>query len=274
MPSPGGLQAVAHRAAEGLEDEEADLLRQARSAAVQYVDETSWWVAGEPSKKAPYWLWVFTNADQTLYRIDHRRNREVVEEILGTDFPGVLVSDCLSAYERVAARQHKCYAHHLKAISTAQAEHEAAQGEPSPYLHQTRALLKAAMGLKKAEPELSEADHSAYRSALEAEADRLLEGHRADPREEKVANRLRKQRDHLFVFLDHEGVEATNNLAERRLRPAVIRRKLSCGNRTKRGARTWEVLASLAATYVQQGCSFVKLVMEAASFDLEPVPVR
>jgi transposase len=63
-----------------------------------------------------------------------------------------------------------------------------------------------------------------------------------------VRNRLNKQRDHLFTFLDHDGVDATNNLAERQLRPAVIARKISCGNKTQNGARTWQILTSLAAT--------------------------
>lgn len=270
--SPGGLAQIAHRTASALGEQEAELQQTARAAAVQHVDETSWWVAG--AEKAPYWLWVFADREQTLYRVEARRNREVVEEMLGADFGGVLVSDCLHAYEQVTPRQHKCYAHHLKAISQAQAEHRAARGAASPYLRKVRALLQAAMGLKKAQPELTEATRLACRSALEAEADRLLESRRADPREEKVANRLRKQRAHLFVFLDHEGVEATNNLAERRLRPAVIRRKLSCGNRTERGARTWEILASLAATCAQQGRSFVKLVIEAISFEAQPALVR
>jgi hypothetical protein len=59
-------------------------------------------------------------------------------------------------------------------------------------------------------------------------------------------------------------VEATNNLAERQLRPAVIARKLSCGNKTSRGARTWEILASLAATCAQRGESFAKMVSQVA----------
>ena len=45
-------------------------------------------------------------------------------------------------------------------------------------------------------------------------------------------------RDHLFTFLDHAVADATNNLAERQLRPAVISRKLSCGDKTDAGART------------------------------------
>ena len=56
----------------------------------------------------------------------------------------------------------------------------------------------------------------------------------------------------LFTFLDYAGVEATNNRAERALRPDVIARKLSCGNKTERGKRTWEILASLAATCHQR----------------------
>jgi hypothetical protein len=42
-----------------------------------------------------------------------------------------------------------------------------------------------------------------------------------------VANRLRKRRQWLFTFLDDASLEATNNRAERSLRPAVIARKLS-----------------------------------------------
>jgi transposase len=91
------------------------------------------------------------------------------------------------------------------------------------------------------------------RQALETNADRLLgpprtqanAGPGAAPLEEKLRQRLLKQRHHLFTFLDHEAVDATNNLAERQLRPAVISRKLSCGNKTERGAQTWQVLASL-----------------------------
>lgn len=54
---------------------------------------------------------------------------------------------------------------------------------------------------------------------------------------------------------------ATNNLAERQLRPAVIARKLSCGNKTLAGARRWETIASLAATCRQRGESFLDFLV-------------
>jgi len=66
-----------------------------------------------------------------------------------------------------------------------------------------------------------------------------------------VAERIRKRRRRLFTFLDDPSLEAANNRAERALRPAVIARKSSCGNKTLRGKRTWEILTSLAATCYQ-----------------------
>jgi hypothetical protein len=80
-----------------------------------------------------------------------------------------------------------------------------------------------------------------------------LAGTYTDPDNARLAKRLRKQRDHLLRFLDHDGVDATNNLAEREVRPAVIARKLSAGNRTEAGSETHAVLASVLRTCRRQG---------------------
>ena len=63
-------------------------------------------------------------------------------------------------------------------------------------------------------------------------------------------------------FLDHDEVDATNNLAEREGRPAVIARKLSAGNRTEEGAETHAVLASVFRTYRRQGRDILGAVVE------------
>ena len=85
---------------------------------------------------------------------------------------------------------------------------------------------------------------------------------------------MRKQRDHLFVFLDHEKVEATNNRAERRLRPAVMRRKLGTGNRTPRGAEAFERMASVVETCVKQSRSVIDYLRATMSLGMEPLPLR
>ena len=78
--------------------------------------------------------------------------------------------------------------------------------------------------------------------------------------DQRIANRLLKRRPHLFTFLYYDEVEATNNRAERALRPAVIARKLSCGNKTLSGKTTWEILASLGATIQQQNRNFIDFI--------------
>jgi hypothetical protein len=280
--SPGGLAQMIQRCADRLEEEDQRLLEEARTAEVQHVDETSWWVAhpGEASEKPLWWLWVFTDEEQTVFRVEPRRDREVVQETLASDYEGVLsrkLSGCLNIYDDATPVQQKCYAHHLKAISKAQGDYEAKAGEPSSYLSAVRGLLIGAMALKKAKPDLSEEQFEEHRDALEEEADRLLSPGRADSlteTEDKIRRRLKKQRDHLFVFLDHEKVEATNNRAERRLRPAVMRRKLSCGNRTPRGAEAFERIASVVETCVQQGRSVVDYLRATMSLGMEPLPLR
>jgi hypothetical protein len=257
--SPGGLAQALARIAGRLKAEDDALLQALKAEAVLHADETSWWVG-----RSGFSLWVLTNRVGTCYRIVSSRSRTQAEALIG-HYQGVLVSDCLNIYDDLTPHQHKCYAHHLKAISKA-LEDGKAQG--SPYLLELRALLQGAMALKAVMNALHAAQVSCARRSLETNADRLLRSPRtvvnageAAAVEEKVRERLRKQRDHLFTFLDHPAVDATNNLAERQLRPAVISRKLSCGNKTERGARTWEVLASLAATCRQTGSSFADFLV-------------
>lgn len=257
--SPGGLSQALDRIAHQLTDDYTQTLATLRQSEVIHTDETGWWIGG-----GGYTLWVYTNQDSTYYQVVDSRNRATAEAILGDTFKGVLVSDCLSVYDGIDGIQQKCYAHHLKALSTA-LKHEAGKG--SAYLLELRALLHMALLLKTLQESLPDDQQKTLRLSLEARFEQLL----AEPRptdeqgqqEEKVRNRLRKQQDHLFTFLDYPAVDATNNLAERQLRPAVISRKLSCGNKTRNGANTWAILASLAATSQQRGDSFIEQVAHA-----------
>ena len=255
--TPGGLTQALHRVADRLHGSYEDLRSQLQSSPVLHSDETSWWVGGPK-----WWLWVLTNKEGTLYEVHNGRGRAVIEKFL-SDFEGVLVSDCLNIYHGVTALQQKCYAHHLKAISAAIEQ----KGFPEQgYLIEVRSMLRTALLLKKLR--LPETQFKDCKAALEQTADRLLRSSRDDPVEEKVRNRLFKQRVHLFTFLDFECVDATNNLAERQLRPAVIARKLSCGNKTEKGAKSWQIITSLAATCEQTGKDFTEFV--AKQMTLKP----
>ena len=254
--SPGGLSQALDRLGAKVKPQYDALATELRQAPALHSDETSWWVAGPG-----WWLWVFTTQLLTFYVIAQSRGRDLLNDVLGKDFGGVLVSDCLATYDDATALQHKCYAHHHKAIREAKALHPH-QGEG--FLCEVAAMLRAAVALQQQKAELSLETFSALRQALEHKAVQLLESSRSEPNEEAVRKRLQKQRDHLFTFLDHDGVDATNNLAERQLRPAVIARKISCGNKTPKGARTWQILASLAATSAQRAASFIAEIARAA----------
>ena len=167
--------------------------------------------------------------------------------MIGSNYQGILVSDCLVVYDDVCDKQQKCYAHHLKAIG------EALEHEPeSEYLKRWKKLLQEAIEWKKEQHKLSSDEYLAGCARLAIRSNDLLKAPRPGPWEEKIGNRLEKQKDHLFTFLLEEKVDPTNNRAERSLRPAVIHRKISCGNKTDKGADTWEVLASVVTTTGQQ----------------------
>jgi transposase len=255
----GGLAQALHRVADKSEGWFNELSAQLRLSSVAYVDETSWWLDGSGC-----WLWTFVTPNLTLYRVDASRGKDVVLDTLGTRFGGVLVSDCLASYENLPYTMHKYYAHHLKAITQAR---DRKPLDARGYLEQLRGLLHAAMTLDRLRTDLPPPVFAQARRGLDDQANALLIPTRRDPDEERVANRLRKRRHWLFTFLDYPGVEATNNRAERGLRPAVIARKLSCGNKTERGKRTWEILTSLAATCHQRAQDFVDRLRPCLALD-------
>ena len=207
----GGLSQALDRLAAKVKPQYDALATELRQAPALHSDETSWWVAGPG-----WWLWVFTTQLLTFYVVAQSRGSELLSDILGKDFGGVLVSDCLAVYDDATRLQQKCYAHHHKAIRKAKDLHPL-QGEG--FLCEVAALLRAAVALQQQKADFNLETFRDLRQALQCQAVQLLEPPRSEPNEEAVRHRLHKQRDDLFTFLDHDGVEATNNLAERQLRP-------------------------------------------------------
>ena len=248
--SPGGLLKALQRCSRKVDADYQQLVQSVRTAPAVFADETSWWVDGPG-----WWLWVFTTPETTIYHVDQSRGSQVVLEMLGEDYPGMLVSDCLASYDPPRYRKHKCIAHHLRALKE-KARLLADRGKNSTYLTEWKVLLKDVMHTWREVPHFSPEQFAAMAVELHRRINRLLE--RSPPEAEEVAfrNRLAKQRNHLLGCLGEPAAEPTNNRAERALRPAVIARKLSCGNRTKRGRDAWQILTSLAATCQQRGHDF------------------
>ena len=255
--SAGGLAQAFQRAAQKLAGEDEALRTQLLAAPVLHTDETSWWQGG------PCSLWVFTTPGGkgvTLYRVVEHRDRATFHGIVPPHWRGLLISDCLSVYDSATARQHKCYAHHLRALRIARRDQHPQAAATDDWTGRAAAFFQDAIALRARQSELSAAEAAAQRVLLEIRANALFEQARGDPAQERFRARVAKQRDHLLAFLEEPGAAATNNLAERQLRGAVIARKLSCGNKTARGSSAWQTLASLAATCSQQASDFTAFI--------------
>jgi transposase len=226
-----------------------ELIAALRERVHVHADETGWRIGALSA-----WLWVFTGEQITVYTIEPRRSHEVILKILGEEFEGVLVSDCFVAYDhhRFADWLHqKCFAHLLKDLSRlAEAPSRSAAG----FARAVARVLRAALVLGSGREGVDRKLYHQRRNEVEAELDRLLERPpRRDPDARRMYKRLLKQRDRLFTFLLEPGLDATNNPAERMLRPGVITRKTGGCNRTAEGAEAHAVLASILVTLKQQG---------------------
>ena len=245
-----GLCRADARLAQYAEPVYQQLVQAMRSACVVHVDETGWRIGVLSA-----WLWVFTQKQMTVYAIDESRSHEVVVEILGKEFRGVLTCDCFTAYDHAELSdwlQQKCLAHLLEDLKHMR---QGKLGRALAFAKELTWLFESAIKLKELKPDSDPAWYRREARKVERHLDQLITQRRqfSDPDNARMAKRLRKQRKHLLRFLHHDEVEATNNLAERMLRPAVIIRKTGRCNKTERGARTHAILASVFATCRQQG---------------------
>jgi hypothetical protein len=264
--SPGGLAQAVQRTAAKVRPAFDGLVTDVRAAAAVFADETGWYV-GAPG----FWLWTFTTADATVYRVDKSRGRQVVLDMLGEDFAGILVSDCLASYDNLPYRMHKCIGHHQKAI--AQARDRPDTKDPT-YLDEWKLLFTMVNALWKYRAGLGEEEFVRQRGHLEAWLDRLLAEERTQPGDVAIRQRIGKRRGVVLGCLDDPAAEPTNNRAERSLRdPGVIARKVSCGNKTEAGKTAWERLTSLAMTSQQRRQEFVSWLAACLPLDAPVIPI-
>jgi transposase len=228
-----------------------DLIRQAPSVN---SDSTSWWIGGRRASLA-----VFATESLSLYVIGTHFTHEVVEFVLGPEFVGVLGSDCGSVYDPIEGPKQKCLGHIIKDLAELSRQKI---GEHLAFPLEALVVLRTAIALKDRRAEVSPHGYAVACGRVEARLDRLLEPQHSDADNERLANRMRKHREALTVFLYNELVEPTDNLAERELRPAIIARKLSAGNRSERGARAYAVLASVQRTMRRCGMDWLESAVE------------
>jgi transposase len=246
--TPGGLQQSWYRAQEILFPWYEQIQNEALDAAVLHADETGWRVNGKG-----HWLWCFSYARGTYYLIDRQRGRPVLAKFFRREFAGTLVTDFWGAYNAVVcSRRQVCLAHLLRDLKHVEQYKHPSKNWPK-FAKKLRRLIHDALRLKKSQAELASDVYASRCRRLEARLDTLIATPWSDPQAKRLLKRFRRHRQHLFTFLDDPAVPPDNNHGERAIRPAVIIRKNSYGNRSQRGADCQAVLMSTYRTLKQRG---------------------
>ncbi len=221
-----------------------NLIEQIRRSAVVYPDETGWKIGGLKA-----WLWAATTLMATVYMIERGRGFAEAAKILGEAFAGVIGSDGWAPYRGFTrAQKQTCLTHLLRRCA------ELLEAPPTEdcaaYFTQIKCALQDALALRDRRDDHTISPHGlrVSKGRIEARIDRLLDDPDLHDESLRFAQHLLRNRDALFLFLDRPDVEATNHLAEQAIRPAVINRKTSGGNRTLNGARSQSVLMSVLRT--------------------------
>src|SRR3954447_14554516 len=247
----------------------APVVEEARTAVQQAdvvnMDETGW---RQEQKQA--WLWTVVTAALTVFRIDRRRSGAVVDALLGAEFAGIVGSDRWSAYSRFPAeRRALCHAHLKRDFQTLVDR----GGEAAPIGRWGLAEIERLFALWQ-RFRAGECDRPELRRRLiplQARLGRLLRRGQDSP-DRKAAGlcrELTKWWPALWTFARVEGVEPTNNVAERALRPVVLWRKGSFGSDSEAGSWFAERLLTVVATCRQQGRPLLAFLVAAGEARLQ-----
>ena len=241
----GGLVRLLHRTADAAAPAYAALCEQVRRSPVVTPDETGWRVDA-----TRHWLWAFATPETTVYSICAGRGFADAAAVLGADFAGVLVRDGWVAYRGFAHAPHQtCLAHLLRRCKDLRTDHP-----DSPWAAAVQTVLQDALALRTRCNAGGIGEHglASARGRLEARLGRLIDAPPPLAPAERFARHLAREFEAVFLFLRDPSLDATNWRAEHAIRPAVVTRKVCGGNRTRRGADTRQILASVVRTARQR----------------------
>jgi transposase len=230
-----------------------------QQAAVVNMDETGW---RQEQRRA--WLWTAVTAELTVFSIDRSRGGAALGALLGIDFAGVVGSDRWSAYSRYPAeRRALCYAHLKRDFQGLVDRGGEAESIGRWGLAEIERLFALWRGFRAGEFDRQELRRRLI--PLQARLGRLLRHGQDNPDRKAAAlcRELRKWWPALWAFARVAGVEPTNNVAERALRPAVLWRKGSFGCDSEAGSRFAERLRTVVATCRQQGRALLDFLVAA-----------
>lgn len=219
------------------------LLKSLKNSSFIHADETGWRLDGKPD-----WLWNFSNRSLSVTHIDKGRGQSTVDQMLGSQYDGILISDFLSAYNKIKAKgKQRCWVHllrDLKRVQSALPDDESVQ----IFCERLKTIYKDSRILSEQYQKISRKEFKEKRSHLEQS---LKDLNYADPTHkilQRLVKRLKRHKDELLTFLHYPNIASNNNHAEQQIRPNVLLRKITFGNRSVQGTLNHNVLMSVIQT--------------------------
>ena len=252
--SIGEIVEVLHRLSTHAQPVLDDLKAAIRASPVIQADETGWREDGENG-----YIWSVSTPTLRYYEYHHSRAGEVVKQLIGETYQGVLGSDFYAGYNIHQGIHQRCWAHYLRDI------HKLKEKCP-----ENEEVLRWAKAVKDVydqavawvaqgpDPDWSPRQLHQMRvtqqHVFEQQLWAICQPYvRTTAPQQVLCQRVEDFLPELFVFVAVPGVPAHNNLAERSVRPLVIARKISGGSRSPKGSQTRMGLASLFGTWMAQG---------------------
>lgn len=216
-----------------------------RFSEISYTDETGWRKGAQRM-----WLWCFTNPEIAVYHIDESRGSKVPKAFLGDEYPGIIVSDFFSAYGPLkAGGKAKCAAHLMRTARDLM--RDLPQDAPvQAFCGKLIEIMKCGIEAHKEflANRIGREELGGRKKQISKKIGELAQAEQQNKETENLRRRIAKHHDEILTFLHNPKVEPTNNRAERQLRPNVIMRKLTFGNRSDRGIKNHALIMSLVET--------------------------
>jgi transposase len=246
--SEGAVAGMLTRLAERARPAYEAIGAEVRAGPVIHSDETGARVNGRT-----WWQWVFGTPTASYHVIAPSRGGDVIDAFLGDAAPEVWCSDLWAPQVGTdAERRQVCLGHQLRDLTYAV---EADGPEGRAWATELRHVFGRAIRLHHERGRLDPAGFARRRVLIERATDRLVFGPPLAPTIEarRLQRRYRQHRASLYVFLERDDVEPTNNAAERDLRNSVIHRKVTGGFRSAWGAEASAIVTTVLATARKRG---------------------
>ncbi len=223
-----------------------ELKENIRASPAVHMDESRWRIQSEHAGYA--WSMSSTTSSDVVFKLADSRGMGNAEELLGENFQGVGITDRYPGYKHLFTMHQICWAHlqrtakdltHLECLGRTKQKHVTR-------FYQQLAAIYADIRTCQ-EGAFDETTRQRQATELLEQTTRLCQPHKLDPK--KLADLkagILEYQDCLFICLTVNGIPADNNRAERDIKKLVMKRKKSLGSKTTKGARTLEVLLSIA----------------------------